>query len=426
MIGAAITALFCGAVLIGIPVAGVLGIVAFVGAVLWLHLPAVGVEQQIFMQADNYGLLAVPFFISAGFIMSQGGVSRRLVRVAIALLGTLPGGLGVATVASSAFFAGITGSGVADTAAIGSVSIAPMIKQGYKPSFAAGLQAAAGTLGPMFPPSLNAIFLGIVTSQSIGKLLLAILFPGIMMAILLMIATSLMCKRRGYGAVAEFRLRELLAAGKDAVWALFMPFLILGSIYSGIFTATEAAGLAAFYGLIISLFVYRELDIRDLPRILTDAGTLSAMIMFLIATATAFSWVMTAGNVTGNLTTAIGHLQLTPILLLAVIALFMLIAGAILDQSAAVIILPPLLFPIGLQAGINPMHLGATLLTALAIGLVLPPIGFTVSVAAAISKQSVTAIYRDCMPFFVVLFCGMLIVIAVPWLSTTLPAHMAR
>lgn len=427
MVAVAITTLFVLAMLVGIPIAAVLGIVAFAAAVLWLHLPAIGVEQQVFMQADNFGLLAVPYFIVAGLIMSRGGVSRRLVRVAVALVGAFPGGLGLATVATSAFFAGITGSGVADTAAIGSVSIAPMIRQGYKPSFAAALQASAGTLGPLIPPSLNAIFLGIVTNQSIGKLLLAILLPGLLLALLLMLVTWFLSLRMGYGSIAKFQFGELIASMKDAALALFMPVLILGSIYSGIFTATEAAALSALYGLVISTVFYRELHFRNLPRIMMEAATLSAMVMFLIATATAFSWTMTVGNVTQSIVNMITQLPLghSPFLMLTVLAIFMLLGGAILDQSAAVIVLPPLIFPIGLNAGIAPMHLGAVLITALAIGLVLPPIGFTVIVAAAISKQPVAAIYRDCVPFFIVLFIGMMLVIAIPSLDDSACPHVA-
>lgn len=381
------------------------------------------VVQRMYGGADSFPLMAVPLFMLAGLLMEAGGLSRRVVEVAHGLVGWLPGGLAAVSIVSAMFFAGISGSAAADTAAVGGILVPAMLRKGYPKPLAAAVQASGGSIGVIIPPSIPMIIFGVLTGASIGKLFLAGVLPGILMGVSLIALTTWLCKDLEIER-ESFDLRRLLQGIKRAWLALGAPVLILGGILGGVFTATESAAIAVGYGLVVGLFVYRELTLRQLPKLCLEAGVTSGVVMFIIAQATAFSWFMTVEELPAQLAAWLLELTSEPVVLLLLINVMLLLAGALVETTAALLLFVPVLAPLAVQLGIDPVQLGAIMVVNLAIGMLTPPLGICLIVAGGIAEERLERVARAAVPFVAILIADLLLISFWPPMTTWLPGLM--
>ena len=375
------------------------------------------VVQRMYAGTDSFHLLAVPLFMFAGVLMEAGGVSRRIVDLASALVGWLPGGMAVVAVLSAMFFAGVSGSAAADTAAVGAILIPAMKRTGYDSDFAASVQAAGGSVGVIIPPSIPMIIFGFLTGASIGQLFAAGILPGILIGFCLMATAGFISHRRGYSHTKEFSWAEVLSTLRRAGLALGTPAIILGGIIFGVFTATESAAVAVVYTLALGMFVYRGIKLRDLMPLVKKAAITSAVVMFIISTASAFAWVAAIEDLPGRLSGALLGITANPLALLLLVNLVLLIVGTIVETSAALILLVPILTAMLPALGIDLIHLGVIVVTNLAIGMLTPPMGICLIVSGSISGDSLGAVSRRIWPFLAVLLLDLLVISLFPPLS---------
>jgi C4-dicarboxylate transporter DctM subunit len=387
--------------IIGVPVAFVLGLTPLVALITQGETPLVLVAQRIFTGMDSPVLMAVPFFILAGNIMGAGGMTQRLVKFCNVLVGPLRGGLAYINVAISMLFAGITGAAVADTSAVGSILIPAMKKEGYDSDFSAAVTATSSTIGPVIPPSIPFIIYGVLGEVSIASLFLAGFVPGILLGLFQMVVIWFYARKRRYPKRSRPSFRESIRVSGDAFLVLLMPIIILGGILSGIFTPTESACIAVFYALFISLFVYRDIHLKDLPRILIRTGATSSLVMLVIGTASIFSWLLASEEIPHSVTDAILALTHNKILILLLINILLLIIGTFMETTASLIILTPVLLPLMLKIGVDPLHFGVILVLNLVIGLTTPPVGVCLFVACAIGQTNLERLSRAILPFLV-------------------------
>jgi C4-dicarboxylate transporter DctM subunit len=349
----------------------------------------------MFTSIDLFPLMAIPFFMVAGSLMERGGISRRLVDVAKVVVGSFSGGLALVTVLASMFFAALSGSGPATVAAIGAIMIPAMVREGYGHSFAAATQSSAGYIGIIIPPSIPMITYGVVTSTSISRLFMAGFIPGLLVGLVLMTVAYTICLRRDYRGTKRVSSREFWRTVREAFFALLMPFIILGGIYSGLFTPTEAANVAVVYGFFVSFFVYKELRLKDIPALLRAAAVSSAMVLFLIATATTFGLLLTREQVPAHLAQIFINLTSNPFVFLMIINAMLLVVGMFMEANAAIIILAPIFLPVIIQLGIDPVHFGLIMVINLAIGMVTPPLGINLFVASGMTKLRLEDIVKE-------------------------------
>jgi C4-dicarboxylate transporter DctM subunit len=408
---------------VSVPVGVAIGILSFAG--LWARgIPMVAAVQTVFESLDSFSLMAVPFYILAGSIMQAGGISQRLVNLANAMIGWLKGGLGGAAVLTSMFFATISGSSSATTAAVGSTTIPAMVKKGYPRNYAAALVAASGELGVIIPPSLPIIIYGLVMNQSIATLFIAGILPGIMIGCSLIATSVVVAYVRGFDNVTSLPFglwaKGVVVAAWQAVLALMMPVIILGGIYTGVFTPTEAAVVAVAYGLIVSLFVYRELRWRYLGEVFVKAALVSAGILFIVAFASALGFFLTISQIPQQIGLWIGSLTSNPLVFLLIVNVLLFITGMFMETLAAIIILAPILGPIASTYGIDPIHFGMVMVVNLAVGMVTPPVGVNLFIACEVAGIRLDQIIRPLLIFLTVLIVDILIVAYVPYLSLAL------
>ncbi len=408
---------------IGVPVAATLGLISFFG--LWQRgLPSVSAIQSMFASLDSFSLMAVPFYILAGNIMQAGGISTRLVRLANALVGWLRGGLGSAAVLTSMIFACISGSSSATTAAVGATTIPAMAKKGYPKPFAASLVAASGELGAIIPPSLPMIIYGLVTNVSIGSLFIAGIIPGVMIGSSLILLVLVWAAVAGFDKTEAVSPRQWIAGVFSALWdsllALFMPVLILGGIYSGIFTPTEASVVAVGYGLIVSLFVYREVSLPEMGQVFVRSALTSAGILLIVAVAAAFGFVLTINRIPQQVGLWISMIAQDPITFLILVNILLLVVGMFLETLAAIVILGPILVPVAATFGIDPVHFGIIMIANLAIGMLTPPIGVNLFIASEVAGLKVEQMIRSLLVFIAVLIVNLALISYLPILSTAL------
>ena len=379
------------------------------------------IPQKMFTSVDSFPLMAIPFFMIAGSLMEHGGISKRLVNVAQAIIGSVSGGLAMVTIMASMFFAAISGSSPATVAAIGSLMIPAMVKQGYDLSFASACQASAGYIGVIIPPSIPMITYGVVTGASIGTLFMAGFMPGIYIGLALMLVAYVTAKRRGYKGGERTDLKKFWKAFREGFWAILMPVLILGGIYGGFFTPTEAANVAVVYGFVVSFFVYKELRLRSIPLILRTAAISSAMVMLLIATATAFGVMMTREQIPAAMASFFVSLTGNPIYFLLLVNVLLLILGTFIETNAGSIILTPILYPVAMEMGVDPIHFGIIIVINLAIGMVTPPLGVNLFVACGLTKLKVEKIVAANWWFLAASLLVLLALTYFPALSLMLP-----
>jgi C4-dicarboxylate transporter DctM subunit len=406
---------------LGVPIAFSLGVASVATLQFASPLPLTLAAQRLFTGADSFPLMAIPFFMLAGELMESGGISRRLFDFAHALVGFVTGGLAMVAVVAAMFFAGISGAAAADTAAVGAVSIPAMIRKGYHKGFAAAVQAAGGSIGVIIPPSIPMIIFGVVGGVSIGKMFLGGFIPGALIGGSLMAVSYFLAKRAGYERDNFLGLKAIRKTFFGAFWALLMPLIILGGILGGVFTPTEAAVVAAVYGAIVGFAVYRELKIRDLPRILAKAAISTSTVMLLIATANIFGWILTAVRAPQNVAAYLISLTSSPAVLYALILACLLVIGTFMETSASLIILTPVFLPVIEQFGIDPVHFGVIMVTALAIGMLTPPLGICLFISCNIAQIPLTEILKYILPFLLVMIGVLLLMTYVPAIVMFIP-----
>jgi C4-dicarboxylate transporter DctM subunit len=410
----------CVLFMLAAPVAVAIGLAAITGMTIFTSLPMVLVAQQAFVALDKFPLAAVPFFILAGNLMGEGGISARLVDFAKSIVGGVQGGLACTCILTCMIFAAVSGSSVATTFAIGAILIPSMIRHGYPVSFAAALQATAAELGVIIPPSIPMILYGVAAEVSIGELFIAGFGPGILIGAALMVFVWLWCRWRGYGTQDNEGRLAFTTATRRAGLALMMPVIILGGIYGGIFTPTEASIVAVFYALIVSCFVYRELSFAQVYEIFRRSVISSAVIMMIIAMAGLFSFLLTRAGIPAQIGAwIIANFHDGWSFLLAVNA-FLFVIGMFIETSASIIVLAPILAPVAASFGIDPVHFGMVMVVNLALGMITPPFGVNLFAACSVAKISLDRITKSLLQFVLVILACLMLITYVPAISLTL------
>ncbi|HEY5622975.1 MAG TPA: TRAP transporter large permease subunit [Gammaproteobacteria bacterium] len=409
------------ALAMGVPVAISLGLASVSTMLLFADQTLLSTSQRFFHTMQVYPLLAVPVFILAATFMTTGGVARRMIDFANALVGHVRGGLAMASLLACAFFAAVSGSAPATVVAVGSVMIAGMVNSGYSERFAAGVICNAGTLGILIPPSIVMVIYGAVTESSIGNLFIAGLLPGIILTIVMMITVAVIARRQDLPRQPRVSFKDAIKAGANAIWGLLLLVIILGGIYAGIFTPTEAAAVSAVYAFIVAVFVYKDISLADVPGVLTESAKTTAMLMFIIANAYVFANVLTTEQIPQIASEWITSLGLPAWGFLIVLNILLLAFGNFMEPTSVVLILTPIVYPIALQLGIDPVHLGIIMVLNMQMGLVTPPVGLNLFVTAGVARMSMEDVIRASLPWLMVLLCVLIAITYIPAISLIVP-----
>lgn len=410
-------ALFFVLALLGFPIAFSLGISATVPLLITGALTLNTSGSWMLQGINSFPLLACPFFILAGNLMEGGGISKRLVNVASTLVGSIPGGLGMVAAIACVFFGAISGSGPATVAAIGGIMIPAMVARGYSPAWSAALCATAGCIGIFIPPSVAMINYGVIAGTSIAKMLLSGVIPGLLTALALCILSYVQGRRRGYGGGEKFSFHRFLESLKEGIWPLLMPVIILGGIYSGLFTTTEAAAVACAYAFMVGVFITRELTWARLRDVLVRSVATASTIMFIIAAASAFGKMLTVAQLPAALVNFITEHNVSKVAFLLIVTVILLIAGTFMDQISTVLILTPMLLPIAKELGVDPIQFGALMVVNITFGLLTPPLGVHLFMACGIAKIKFSEIVREIVPFLIACLIVILLTTFVPSVS---------
>jgi len=436
-----------GFLLIGMPIAASLGLASIIFLMAYSDTSLASIAQQLFSAFDksHYTLLAIPFFILASTFMSTGGVAQRIIRFSIACVGHYPGGLAIAGVFACMLFAALSGSSPATVVAIGTIVIAGMRQVGYTKDFAAGVICNAGTLGILIPPSIVMVVYAAATDVSVGRMFLAGVIPGLLAGFMLMVAIYAIAKLRDLPKGDWLGWGEVFASARDAAWGLFLIVIILGGIYGGIFTPTEAAAVAAVYAFFIANFVYRDMGPlaragrrsrsllaapwamltvfvhRDTKNTLFEAGKLTTMLLFIIANALILKHVLTDEQIPQQIASTLLDAGFGPVMFLVIVNVILLIGGQFMEPSGLIIIVAPLVFPIAISLGIDPIHLGIIMVVNMEIGMITPPVGLNLFVTSGVAGMPVMSVVRAALPFLAILFVFLILVTYVPFISTFLP-----
>ena len=403
--------------LLGTPIFGIFLIGAVATFVLFLSVPPVALHQIMFGGMENYALLAVPFFIFAGELMSGSGIAQRLIVWVLALIGRIPGSLGVATVGACTLIGAISGASTATVAVVGKTLYPGLIRDGYGVRFASGLLSSSGSIDIVIPPSIAMILFGMAAEQSIAKLFAAGILPGLLIALMMSAYVVIMALRMRVPTRGQFDFARLLAATWDAGPALLMPVFVLAGIYLGWFSPTEAGGFACLYAILVGRYVYREMSWKDVLDAATQAAIITAQILIIVATAALFSWILTINGVPQAITGGLTGLDLPPWGFLMAVNVILLIVGCFLDPTSAIIVLTPLFMPLVKALGIDPIHFGIVMTVNIAIGMFTPPFGLNIFVARSVLGVPLDTIYRGVLPFAVVQIAALLIITYWPGLS---------
>ena len=412
---------FLGLTLLGVPVAFTLALSVATILVFFIDKPLVMVTQIMFSGIDSFSFMAVPFFMLAGSFMSAGGVTQRLVNFSQSLVGSFRGGLAQTVSVSGCFFAAISGSSAATTAALGSTMVEAMDKKGYGREWATGVVASSGVVGIVIPPSITMVVFGVIGNVSIGDMFVGGFIPGAMMGGSMMLVSWYMAKKRGIQPDGQFSLARVAVAFKESFFALLTPVIIIGGIYGGIFTPTEAAAVTVVYGIFVGLFIYKELKFSDFPKIIFQAVIGTTMIMLLVGAANAFGWMLTNLMIPHRLGEFVVSLTSSPITFLMAMNVVLLIAGTMVNASAAVVILTPIFLPVAITLGIDPLFFGVLMVVNLAIGCITPPVGLDLFVASAICNVPIEKVMKASLPYLYALLVTLVILTMFPWFITVLP-----
>ncbi|NMB17230.1 MAG: TRAP transporter large permease [Firmicutes bacterium] len=423
---AALLLSFAVLILIGMPIASALGISSLFYFLLNGGIPIEAIVQRMMKGVDSFTLLAVPLFILAGSLMNSGGIAKRIFNFARTLVGHIPGGLGHVNILASIIFAGMSGAAVADAAGLGKVEIEAMVKEGYDPEFSAAVTAASSTLSPIIPPSIGGVIYAVSTNQSVGELFMAGIFPGLVMAVTMMIGTTIISIRRNYPRYEPCSIGQIADSLKGALLPLIMPLIILLGIYGGIFTPTEASVVAVVYALFIGVIVYRELDLKSLWTVCKDTIQSCAMVMYIIATASVFSWILIYERVPISVTNWMCSFSREPGVIMLLLIIMYIILGTFMEALAIQMLTVPIVFPIITEVGIDPIHFGIVMLVGLMIGVITPPVGVCLFAVTEIAKTSIAKVSRELVPFYVALVIALLLIAYIPAISLTLPRLMMQ
>ena len=406
---------------LNIPIALSLGMSSII-TLLYEKLPLSMVPSNMYSSTSKFVLLAIPFFIFGGNIMAEGGISERLINFCRSLVGHKRSGMALVCVIVSCFFAAISGSGSATVAALGMIIIPAMVQAGYDKASGTALMSTAGAIGIIIPPSITFVIYGSITGTSVGALFASGIVPGILMGVLLVVAMMWVSRKRELHILPKATWKERWESFKDAFWGLMMPVIILGGIYGGIFTPTEAAAVSAIYGLFVGLFIYKTITFKDVPRILADSVSQTAVVMFIVGTASLFAWILTVTGLAAQASNVLISVSSgNKYIFLLIVNIILLIAGCFIDANSACYILVPILVPVATALGINPIHLGCIMIVNMAIGMVTPPVGVNLYVGCGIAKISLKEISIAVLPFIVASIVALLLTTYVPIISMFLP-----
>ncbi|MGE0845505.1 MAG: TRAP transporter large permease [Flavobacteriaceae bacterium] len=406
---------------IGMPIAIALGLSSTLAIIFFTPDSLASVALKFFGTMEHYTLLAMPFFILSSAFLTTGGVAKRLINFATAAVGHVPGGLAVASVFACVLFAAISGSSPATVVAVGSIVIAGMIRTGYTPTFAAGCICTAGTLGILIPPSIPMIAYAATTETSVGRLFMAGTVPGLLLALVLMVSIYLRAKWTGLARMPKSSWAELVRTGREAIWGILLIVIIMGGIYGGIFTPTEAAAVAAVYSFVIAVWVYRDCSLKQVPDVLLEAGKITVMLLFIVGNAFLFAHVLTSERIPEALAQHIIEANLEPWMFLLLVNILLLIAGNFMEPIAVILILAPVIMPVASSLGIDPVHLGIIFVVNMEIGMITPPVGLNLFITSGITGMSIMQVVRAVLPWLAIMLAFLMLVTYVPWLSLALP-----
>lgn len=406
--------------IVGVPIAFVLCGSSIIAILSTGDIYNAIVIQRMFSGSGSFTLLAIPFFVLAGSLMSSGGISKRLVNLCNSLFGHISGGLAMVAIITCAFFAAISGSSAATAAAVGTIIIPEMLKHKYDKDFAGATVASSAELGVIIPPSIGLIQYGVATGTSISDLFMAGFLPGIFICLVLCVVAHFLCKKQGFEPSKKATRQEKIQAFKDAILAILMPVIILGGIYSGVFTPTEAAVIAVFYGLIVGVFVYKEIKLSDIPRILTDSAITMSTVLLIMSASTIFGWILTKLQIPQAVAKGFLGISASKYIFLLLVNVLLLFIGMFCEAGAAMVILAPLLAPVAQTLGIDLVHFGIIMMANLAIGMMTPPVGVNLYVVCDTAKVKIEGMFPYLVKYFLALVAGVLIITYVPQLSLLL------
>jgi C4-dicarboxylate transporter DctM subunit len=421
-----IFALLAALMLTGMPISISLGLTVLTFLFFYSNVPTEAVAMKLFTGIEKFEIMAIPFFILAGNFLTHGGVAKRMIKFATSLVGHFHGGLALGGIVACALFAAVSGSSPATVVAIGSILLPAMVKQGYPVKFGVGVIGTAGGLGILIPPSIVMVIYAVSTNASIGQLFIAGIIPGILLALTLMVVTWIVAKKRDYPRLPRASFGDIARSFRDSVWGLFLIVVVIGGIYTGLFTPTEAAAMSAVYAFVVSVFIYRDLGLKDVPRVLLSSASMSAMLLYIITNAVLFSFLLTSEQVPQELTAWMVSLGLSKITFLIFVNLLLLAAGNFMEPSSILLITAPLLFPMAMELGVDPIHLGVLMTVNMEIGMITPPVGLNLYVASGISRLGLTETTKACAPWILVMLVYLTVITYVPQISLWLPSLLFK
>jgi C4-dicarboxylate transporter DctM subunit len=407
--------------LTGMPISISLGLTVLTFLFTMTDVPVQSVALKLFTGIEKFEIMAIPFFILAGNFLTHGGVARRMIRFATSMIGHWHGGLGLAGVMACALFAAVSGSSPATVVAIGSVILPAMVKQGFPNKFGAGILTTSGSLGILIPPSIAMVMFSVSTNVSVGSMFIAGIVPGIALAILLGTTTWYIARKNNYPRMAKATWGERFTAFRESMWGLLLIVVVMGGIYSGVFTPTEAAAMAAVYAFIIAVFVYKDMTLAKIPKVLLDSASMSAMLLYIITNAVLFSFLMTSENIPQAMAEWMINQGFGPIAFLLVVNILLLLAGNVMEPSSIILILAPILFPVAMKLGINPIHFGILIVVNMEVGMCHPPVGLNLYVASGITKMGISELTIAVMPWLLTMLAFLGVVTYWPGLTLWLP-----
>ncbi|WP_144373942.1 TRAP transporter large permease [Vogesella urethralis] len=407
--------------LTGMPISISLGLTVLTFLFTMTEVPIEAVALKLFTGIEKFEIMAIPFFILAGNFLTHGGVAKRMINFASSMVGHWHGGLGLAGVLACALFAAVSGSSPATVVAIGSILLPAMVKQGFPNSFGAGVITTSGALGILIPPSIVMVMYSVATNTSVGQLFMAGVIPGLMLAGFLGLTTWYRARKFGYPRLAKASMGQRLQALRESVWGLLLIVVVIGGIYTGIFTPTEAAAMSAVYAFIVAVFIYKDLTLKQVPKVLLDSASMSAMLLYIITNAVLFSFLMTSEGIPQAMASSLIDAGLGPVAFLLAVNVILLLAGNVMEPSSIVLIFAPILFPVAMALGIDPVHFGILIVVNMEVGMCHPPVGLNLYVASGITKMGITELTIAVWPWLLTMLAFLGLVTYVPAISLWLP-----
>jgi len=412
--------------LLGLPIAISLGLASFLAIYYFTTDPLPDLAGKVFSGLNHFTLMAIPFFVLAGNIFTRGGVANRLIKLTNSWVGHIPGGLSIAGVVSCTLFAAISGSSPATVVAIGGIMIPAMVNHGYSKGYAVGSISTAGSLGILIPPSIPMIVYAVTVEQSVGQMFLAGIIPGLLLMTLLSAVSFFIARKKNYAKAEKATLKERMIALKGAFWSLMLPIVVIGGIYSGVFTPTESAAVAVILGLVVGLWIHKDLKVKELPSILVDSGKTTAMLFFIITMAMTFAHILTLERIPHSIADVITGWNVGPIVFLLIVNVLLFVAGQFMEPTAIITILAPILFPVAVALGIDPIHFGIVMVVNMEVGMITPPVGLNLYVASGITKMPLVDVTKSAVPWLIAVVIGLILVTYVPAISLWLPDLLYR